>query len=188
MKAEQIFLDALGREPTAEELKEIRLNVWMLAHAGFAVEDASNAPFIAPWAWMWARDVRTGHGNSSPAAQSSAAIQAIEPRIVAVESAHEALLAKFDPGALAARIAKAMPPLALEHRIDLGFQTALRESCSLLWVWIAAVLVGFSGYVGWTLGARHELGALNATIAQDRQQLAQDRQVIDRLSTLPAKR
>ena len=76
MNAEQIFVDALGREPTADELRDIRLMVWMLTRAGFAVEDPSNAPFIAPWAWIWARlpQPLDSHAALTAAGQTIAAL------------------------------------------------------------------------------------------------------------------
>lgn len=182
-----MFLDALGRAATPDELKDIQLNVWMLEHAGFAVEDTSNAPFIAPWAWMWARDLR--ERNSRTESETRAIVERTEQRIIAVESTLREFLAKLDPGAFALSIAKAMPPLVLEHQIDSGFlASTLRDSLSLLWVWLAALCIGCSGYLGWTLGAQYERGRLEARVAEESQQLAREEQIIDRLMTTPSKR
>ena len=176
------------REPSAEEFKDIRLNVWMLAHAGFAVEDASNAPFIAPWAWMWARGLKPNEGQTRVAAETGAVVQGINERITGVESTLKEFLAKIDPAVLATGVANAMPPLMLEHRVGPGFlQTALRDSFSLLWVWIATVCIGTSGFVGWTFGARHERSRLETVLAQEHQQLARAQQIIDRLVTTAPK-
>jgi hypothetical protein len=154
LNAEQIFLDALGREPTAEELQDIRLNLWMLTRAGFAVDDPSNAPFIAPWAWMWARLPRPSAPQTGPSA----------PR---PEVALREIPAKLDPGALAAAITERMPSLIVRHRIDGGaLTTMLRESFTLVWVWIATFAIGLAGVPGWHYGALHERSTLAQQIAR----------------------
>jgi len=164
LNAEQIFLDALGREPTADELQDIRLNLWMLTRAGFAVDDPSNAPLIAPWAWMWARLPRPDPPRAAPAAPSPAAT---EPPQAVTETIAQEVPAKLDPGALAAAIAERFPPLIVQHRIDGSALTrTLRESFTLLWVWLAAFAIGLAGVLGWHYGALHERAALAPRIVQ----------------------
>jgi len=167
LNAEQIFLDALGREPTPDELQDIRLNLWMLTRAGFAVDDPSNAPLIAPWAWMWARLPRPDQPRAAPAAPSPAATEDSQAVIETIEAIPRDIPAKLDPSTLAAAIAERFPPLIVQHRIDGSALTrTLRESFTLLWVWLAAFAIGLAGALGWHYGALHERAALAPKIVQ----------------------
>lgn len=165
-----MFLDALGRAATADELKDIQDNARMLEHAGFAVEDASNAPFIAPWAWMWAREVREKNSRTE-----------VQQRIMAAESTLGDFIAKLEPRTFALSIAKAMPPIVLSHQIDSGFlKAALRDSLSFLWIWLATFCIAGSGYLGWRLGARHD-AELEAMVSEKSQQLAHEQLINEHL-------
>lgn len=180
---EQVFIDALGREPTSDELQEIRLSLWMLTRAGFAVDDASNAPLIAPWAWIWARLPRPMqvHAALDAARREIAALHS--EGIGTIEAAVKEIPAKLDHGALAGGIVERMRPLVVHNRIDGSlFRTALRESFSLLWVWLAAVCVGAAGIAGWHLGMLHVQAVLAPQIAQQGQALHREQQLLDRLT------
>lgn len=167
LNAEQIFLDALGREPTPDELQDIRLNLWMLTRAGFAVDDPTNAPLIAPWAWMWARLPRHGQIQAAPAVPSPEVTERWQKGIETIEAIRREIPAKLDPGALAAAIAERFPPLVVQHRIDGSALTrTLRESFTLIWVWLAAFAIGLAGVLGWHYGALHERAALAPRIVQ----------------------
>ena len=170
LNAEQIFIDALAREPTADELQNIRLNLWMLTRAGFAVDDPSNAPFIAPWAWMWARLPRPSEPRTAPATPSAEVAERIQKGTEAIEAILREILAKLDPGALAAAITERMPPLIVRHRIDGGaLVRMLRESFTLVWVWIATFAIGLAGVFGWHYGALQERSTLTQQIARQTQ-------------------
>lgn len=161
--AEQIFLDALGHEPSADELQDIRLNLWMLTRAGFAVDDPSNAPLIAPWAWMWARLPRP----TAPSASDPRSAERFQKSIETIEAILREIPAKLDLSALAAAVAERMPPLMVEHRIDGStFGTALRESFTLIWIWLAAFGIGVAGVLGWHFGALHEQTTLGPGVVQ----------------------
>jgi hypothetical protein len=165
--AEQIFIDALGREPTADELQDIRLNLWMLTRAGFAVEDPSNAPLITPWAWMWARLPRPTETRAALAAVSQEIAERSQKGIETLEAIAREIPAKFDHGALARAIAQRMPPLIVRNRIDASvFTAALRESFALIWIWVAAFCIGFAGVLGWHYGAQHARASLAPRMAQ----------------------
>jgi hypothetical protein len=167
LNAEQIFLDALGREPTADELQDIRLNLWMLTRAGFAVDDPSNAPLIAPWAWMWARLPRPCQPQAAPSAPRPEVTETSQSGIQTIEAVLREIPAKLDLGALAAAITERMPPLIVRHRIDGSALTrTLRESFTLVWVWIATFAIGLSGVLGWHYGALHERSTLAPQIAR----------------------
>ena len=167
LNAEQLFLDALGREPTPDELQDIRLNLWMLTRAGFAVDDPSNAPLIAPWAWMWARLPRPDQPHSAPAAPSPPVTEHSQAVIETIEALPREIPTNLDPGALAAAIAERLPPLIVQHRIDGSTLTrTLRESFTLIWVWLAAFAIGLAGVLGWHSGALHEQAALAPKIVQ----------------------
>ena len=167
LNAEQIFLDALGREPTADELQDIRLNLWMLTRAGFAVDDPSNAPLIAPWAWMWARLPRPSQAQAAPSAPSPAVTEHSQTGVDTIEAIAQEIPAKLDPSALAAAVAERMPPLIVQHRIDSNVLTrTLRESFTLIWVWLAAFAIGLAGGLGWHYGTLHERVALAPRIVQ----------------------
>ena len=156
LNAEQIFIDALGREPTADELQDIRLNLWMLTRAGFAVEDPSNAPLITPWAWMWARLPRPSDTRAALAAVSEEIAERSQRGIEALEASVRDIPAKFDYGALATAISERMPPLIVRNRIDASaFTAALRESFTLLWILLAAFCIGLAGVLGWHCGVLH---------------------------------
>jgi hypothetical protein len=167
LNAEQIFIDALGREPTADELQDIRLNLWMLTRAGFAVEDPSNAPLITPWAWMWARLPRPTETRAAFAAVSEEIAERSQKGLETLEAIARDIPAKFDHGALATAIAERMPPLIVRNRIDASFFTAaLRESFTLIWVSLAAFCIGLAGVLGWHLGALHARTRLAPRVAQ----------------------
>ena len=135
MNAEQIFVDALAREPIADELRDIRLMGWMLTPAGFAVEDPSNAPFIAPWGWIWARLSQPADGLVAFTAAGQSITAQNQPRIEKIEATAKDLPAKINHRAIAAGIAQSMPPFVVHNRIDAGvFKTAMRDSLSLIWV------------------------------------------------------
>jgi hypothetical protein len=156
LNAEQIFIDALGREPTADELQDIRLNLWMFTRAGFAVEDPSNAPLITPWAWMWARLPRPTETRAALAAVGHEIAERSQKGIETLEAIARDIPAKFDYGALATAIAEHMPPLIVRNRIDASvFTAALRESFTLIWVSLAAFCIGLAGVLGWHFGALH---------------------------------
>ena len=118
MHAEQIFVDALGREPTADELRDIQLMVWMLTRAGFAVEDPSNAPFIVPWAWIWARLPQPADSHAVLTAAGQTIAAHAQQGIERLEAVARELPAKIDHRAIAAGIAQAMPPFVVHNRID----------------------------------------------------------------------
>jgi len=182
-----MFIDALARAPTADELHEIRNNLRMLERAGFAVEDPSNAPLIAPWAWLWARLPRPG-GAALPTASREIA-EPNQKGIAGIQALARELPAKIDTPALAAAIAKAMPPLVVQNRIDASvFKTALRDSFSLIWVALAAACVGVAGFLGWHFSALHEHAVLLPRIAQQAAEIARQQQVIDKLATAQSKR
>lgn len=183
--AEQLFVDALGREPTRDEAQDIRLNLWMLTRAGFAVDDPSNAPLIAPWAWMWARLPRPTDARAALAAVSQEIAERCQTGLQAIQ-ALVGELPKLDHGALAAGIAQRMPPLVVHHRLDGAvFKAALRESLSLLWVWLATVCIGLAGFLGWHYSAVHERAVLASSFAQQTQTLRRQQQIIERLTRRP---
>lgn len=164
LNAEQMFLDALGREPSPEEIQDIRLNLWMLTHAGFAVDDPSNAPLIAPWAWMWARLPRQNPSITSADLAPEIVDYAptgLDPTPVVDRPA------AIEVSALADAVALRLPPLVVQHRIDGSvFLTALRESFTLLWVGVAAFAIGLALVLGWHFGARHVQATLAPTPKQ----------------------
>ena len=180
--AEQIFIDALGREPTADELQDIRLNLWMLTRAGFAVEDPSNAPLITPWAWMWARLPRPAETHAVLAAVSQEIVERSQKGIEALEATVRDIPAKFDHGALATAIVERMPPLIVRNRIDASvFTTALRESFTLLWILLAAFCIGLAGVLGWHFGALHARTSLAPRLVQHAGLPHHSQQAIERL-------
>ena len=182
LNAEQIFIDALGREPTADELQDIRLNLWMLTRAGFAVEDPSNAPLITPWAWMWARLPRPTETRAALAVVSQEITERSQNGIEALEAIVRDIPAKFDHGALAAAITERMPPLIVRNRIDAGiFTTALRESFTLTWISLAAFCIGLAGVLGWHFGALHPRAPLAPRVVQHAGLPQHSRQPIERL-------
>lgn len=167
LNAEQIFIDALGREPTADELQDIRLNLWMLTRAGFAVEDPSNAPLITPWAWMWARLPRPTETRVALAAVSQEIAERSQKGIETLEAIVREIPAKFDHDALAMSIAQRMPPFIVRNRIDASvFTTALRESFALIWISLATCCIGLAGVLGWHFGALHARTPLAPRMAQ----------------------
>jgi hypothetical protein len=101
-----MFIDCLGREPTADELKDIRLNVWMLERAGFAVEDPSNAPHIAPWAWIWARLPRREDAQAALAAAGREIAEHNQISAEALEALALEWLSKIDTEGVGAAIAR----------------------------------------------------------------------------------
>jgi hypothetical protein len=182
LNAEQIFIDALGREPTANELQDIRLNLWMLTRAGFAVEDPSNAPLITPWAWMWARLPRPTETRAAFAAVSEEIAERSQKGIETLEAIARDIPAKFDHGALATAIAERMPPLIVRNRIDAGvFTKALRESFTLIWVSLAAFCIGLAGVLGWHFGALHARPSLAPRVVQHAGLPHHSQQAIERL-------
>lgn len=184
MNAEQIFVDALGREPTADEVRDIRLMVWMLTRAGFAVEDPSNAPFIVPWAWIWARLPQPADSHAVLTAAGQAIAAHGQQGIEKIEAIARDLPAKIDHRAIAAGIAQFMPPFVVHNRIDASvFRAALRESLSLIWVSLAAACIGLAGYTGWHYSELHERAALAPLMAQQAAELHRLQQLIDRLTT-----
>jgi hypothetical protein len=188
MNGEQMFIDALGREPTADEQQDIRLNLWMLTRAGFAVEDPSNAPLIAPWAWIWARLPRPADARAALIAASQEITERNQKGIETIEAVAKELPAKIDHRAIAMGVAQAMPPFVVQNRIDGSvFTTALRDSLSLIWIWLAAVCVGMAGFIGWHCSALHERTALASMMAQQADQLRRQQQVIDRLTATPSR-
>lgn len=135
MNGEQMFIDALGREPTADEQQDIRLNLWMLTRAGFVIDDPSNAPLIAPWAWMWARLPRPTDTHSALIAFSQEIAEQSQKGIEGIETIARELPAKIDHRAIAAGIAQAMPSFVVQSCLDGSvFKTALRDSLSLIWI------------------------------------------------------
>lgn len=167
LNAEQIFIDALGREPTADELQDIRLNLWMLTRAGFAVEDPSNAPLIMPWAWMWARLPRPTEIRAALAAVSQEIAECSQKGIEALEASVRDISGKFDHGALATAITERMPALVVRNRIDASvFTTALRESFTLIWVSLAAFCISLAAALGWHFGALHAQTPLEPRVVQ----------------------
>ena len=167
VNAEQLFIDALGREPTADELQDIRLNLWMLTRAGFAVEDPSNAPLITPWAWMWARLPRPTEIRAALTAASQEIAERSQKGIEMLEAIARDFPAKFDHGALATAIAQRMQPLIVRNRIDASvFASALRESFTLIWVSLAAFCIGLAALLGWHFGAVHAQTPLAPRVAQ----------------------
>jgi len=66
--SQQVFMDVLGRIPSEAEWKEIDSLLGTLQRAGFAVDDPTNAPHVALFAWGWAR--------STPRADVLAAVKA----------------------------------------------------------------------------------------------------------------
>ena len=161
-----MFIDALGREPTADEFQDIRLNLWMLTRAGFAVDDPSKAPLIAPWAWIWARLPRVAQVRAVPAPTAEVAEPTQEAR-EASECTPLETPANIDHDALASAIAERMPPLVMQHRIDGGTITAaVRDSFTLIWVWLAAFGMGLAGVLGWHYGALHERTAATRSAQQ----------------------
>lgn len=182
LNAEQIFIDALGREPTADELQDIRLNLWMLTRAGFAVEDPSNAPLITPWAWMWARLPRPTETRAALAAVSHEIAERSQKGIETLEAIARDIPAKFDHGALATAIAERMPPLIVRNRIDASvFTAALRESFTLIWVSLAAFCIGLAGVLGWHFGALHAQTPLAPRVVRHAGLPHHSQQAIERL-------
>ncbi|HVB78318.1 MAG TPA: hypothetical protein VNE82_00025 [Candidatus Binataceae bacterium] len=183
MNAEQIFVDALAREPTADELRDIRLMVWMLTRAGFAVEDPSNAPFIVPWAWIWARLPHPADSHAALTAAGQTIAAHSQQGIERLEAVARELPAKIDHRAIAAGIAQSMPPFVVHNRIDAGvFRAALRESLSLIWVSLAAACIALAGYAGWHYSALHERAAQAPLMAQQAAELHRLQQLLDRLT------
>lgn len=184
MHAEQIFVDALGREPTADELRDIQLMVWMLTRAGFAVEDPSNTPFIVPWAWIWARLPRPADSHAALTAAGRTIAAHSQQGIERLEAVVRDLPAKIDHRAIAAGIAQSMPPFVVHYRIDAAvFKTALRESLSLIWVALAAACIGLAGYAGWHYSGLHERADQAPLMAQQAAELRRLQQLLDRLTT-----
>ena len=184
MHAEQIFVDALGHEPTADELRDIQLMVWMLTRAGFAVEDPSNAPFIVPWAWIWARLPRPADSHAALTAAGQTIAAHSQQGIERLEAVARELPAKIDHRAIAAGIAQSMPPFVVHNRIDAAvFKMALRESLSLIWVSLAAAFIALAGYGGWHYSALHERADQAPLMAQQAAELHRAHQLIDRLTT-----
>ena len=184
MNAEQIFVDALGREPTPDEVRDIQLMVWMLTRAGFAVEDASNAPFIVPWAWIWARLPRPADSQAALTAAGHTIAAHAQQGIEKIEAIARELPAKIDHRAIAAGIAQSMPPFVVHNRIDAAvFKTVLRESLSLIWVSLGAACIGLAGYAGWYYSALHERAEQAPLMAQQAAELHRAHQLIDRLTT-----
>lgn len=167
LSAEQIFIDALGREPTTDELQDIRLNLWMLTRAGFAVDDPSNAPLIAPWAWIWARLPRPAEAHAQRAALGVEVPERSQKEAATSEGTPQEISAKIDHAALAVAIAERMPALIVRHRIDGStFTSALRDSFTLIWVWLAAFGIGLAGVLGWQYGELHELRTVAMSTAR----------------------
>lgn len=182
LNAEQIFIDALAREPTADELQDIRLNLWMLTRAGFAVEDPSNAPLITPWAWMWARLPRPNETRAALVAVSEEIAERSQKGIEMLEAIARGIPAKFDYGALATAIAERIPPLVVRNRIDASvFTSALRESFTLLWILLAAFCIGLAGILGWHLGVQHARTSLAPHMVQHTGLPHDSQQPIERL-------
>jgi hypothetical protein len=185
MNAEQIFVDALGREPTPDELRDIQLMVWMLTRAGFAVEDPSNAPFIVPWAWIWARLPRPADSHAALTAAGQSIAAHSQQGIEKIEAIARDLPAKIDHRAIAAGIAQSMPPFVVHNRIDAGvLRAALRDSLSLIWVCLAAACIGLAGYTGWHYSALHERVDQAPLMAQQTAELHRLQQLVDRLTKL----
>jgi hypothetical protein len=181
LNAEQIFIDALGREPTGDELQEIRLTLWMLTRAGFAVDDPSNAPLMAPWAWMWARLPRPTETRAALAAVSQEIAERSRKGIETIEAITREIPAKIDHSALATALAERMPPLVVRNRIDASvFATALRESFALIWIWFGAFCIGLAGVLGWHFGAQHAQARLTPRMAQHAEPLRRPREMIER--------
>jgi hypothetical protein len=184
-----MFIDCLGREPTADELKDIRLNVWMLERAGFAVEDPSNAPHIAPWAWIWARVPRHEDAHAALAAAGREIAEHNQINAEALEALALEWLSKIDTEGVGAAIAKAMPALIVQNRLDASvFKAALRESLSLIWVWVSAACVALTGFVGWHFGALHQRAIFAPRMEQQAAELARQQHVIDQLTSSQPKR
>lgn len=163
LNCEQMFLDALGREPTADELRDIKVNLWMLSRAGLDIEAPESAALVAPWAWIWARLPRPRQAPGSAAVPTDAAGSQAE----AHESSHAVPTcnlrapapapATIDHEVLASALAAHMPPLIVEHRIGgRTIASALRDSFTMLWIALGAFAVGVTGAAGWHYGAQHQ--------------------------------
>ena len=140
-----MFRGMLGREPTEEELQDIRLNLRMLERAGFAVDDPSNAPFIAPWAWMWARLPREEPPKVDQEALAAAMVKAMPPFIVQN---------RIDASV---------------------FKAALRDSFSFFWIGLAAACVVLAGFLGWHVGTSERTTFLATIARQTEQLERQQR-------------
>lgn len=159
--SEQIFIDAMGALPTADQWKDIRSLLGILSKAGFEVDDPSNAPHVTLFAWGWARS--TGRADVL-AAVKAAVLES------AGSQAPSTLPADFGP------VLEALTALRAAHaapvRIDLGvLRDALRESINTIWLLAGGLLLAFAFWAG-ILWGQHEMLPL----------LAAKQQTIDRLS------